>query len=226
MLAGCLALPLFATTPATPVLAVASEAAGSPYPAPGTYKLYKIQKAASGWVLEHNAWLPRRLSSYTTGSITLFTFFYTTCIDPLGCPVAWSVFESVRQEVVRDPALHGRVRLVFVSLDPKADTPERLELFYPSRQSDQAIAPWHFLTTWSESYLRPILDGMGQTAARERDDFGRPTEVINHMIKVHLIDDEGWIREIYSTNFLDATVVMNDIRTLIMEKKSVLPATQ
>jgi hypothetical protein len=67
---------------------------------------------------------------------------------------------------------------------------------------------------------------MGQSAARERDDYGRPTEVINHMIKVHLIDEESWIREIYSTNFLDATVVLNDIRTLMMESKSVPSPTQ
>lgn len=192
-------------------------AAGDLYPAPGTYKLYNIQKAGSGWVLEGNAWIPRRFSSYVTGKITLFSFFYSTCNTVGGCPVAWSAFETVYQDVQKDPELQGKVRLVFLSLDPKVDTPDRLEIFAAPRRKTAEIAPWYFLTTWSEAYLKTVLDSMGQAASRELDDEGRPTGVINHMIKVYLIDEDGWVREIYTTAFLDPEVVVNDIKTLIRE---------
>lgn len=207
--------------------ATSAGAAGSIYPAPGTYKLHKIQHAGSGWVLEGSAWIPRRFSSYVNGSITLFSFFYSTCNLAGGCPVAWSAFESVHAIVQKDPELRGKVRLVFLSLDPKVDTPERLEVFAAPRRQTQDIAPWNFLTTWNEAYLKTILDTMGQDASRELDENGKPTDQINHMIKVYLIDKDGWVREIYTTSFLDPEVVVNDIKTLIREESgSNLPQSQ
>ncbi|MEI9902341.1 MAG: SCO family protein [Hyphomicrobium sp.] len=192
--------------------------AASLYPAPGTYPLYKIQKAGSGWVIEESAWWPRRFSHYTSNAITLLSFFYSTCSAPAGCPAAWSAFEDVHAAVQKDRRLRGRVRLVFVSLDPRVDTPERLSVFADNRRDSRAVAPWHFLTTWSEAYLQPLLDAMGQDAARALDAQGRPTPVINHTLKVFLIDRDQWVREIYTTAFLVTEVLINDITTLVMEE--------
>ncbi|XSG83258.1 MAG: SCO family protein [Methyloligella sp. ZOD6] len=225
LLAGCASAlaVLLHTFPAE-----AESAAGSLYPEPGTYELGKIQEVDSGWVLEDSVWWPHRFSSYVSGRITVFSFFYSTCTAVDGCPVAWAAFEEIHEVVKNDPELQGRVRLVFLSLDPKVDTPERLWFFAKSRQDSQEIAPWHFLTTWSESYLKPILDTMGQSPTRQLDDEGRPTSEINHMIKVYLIDEESWVREIYSSAFLDPKVVVNDIKTLLMEEEETasVPRTQ
>ncbi|MBS0269648.1 MAG: SCO family protein, partial [Proteobacteria bacterium] len=43
--------------------------------------------------------------------------------------------------------------------------------------------------------------------------------VINHLLKVFLIDKEAWVREIYTTNFLDPNVVIADIGTLLLEEE-------
>jgi protein SCO1/2 len=224
LLAGCI---LTLSTALHAFGATSAGVAGSLYPAPGTYTLHKIQHTGSGWVLEESAWYPRRFSSYVNGSITLFSFFYSTCNLAGGCPVAWSAFESVHQIVQEDPELKGRVRLVFLSLDPKVDTPDRLQIFAASRRETQKVAPWHFLTTWSDAYLKAILDTIGQDASRELDEEGRPTGEINHMIKVYLIDKDGWVREIYTTAFLDPEVIVNDIKTLIREEeKRDLPQSQ
>jgi hypothetical protein len=40
---------------------------------------------------------------------------------------------------------------------------------------------------------------------------------LSHMLKVFLIDREGWVREIYSSNFLVPQVIVNDIHTLLLE---------
>ena len=210
---GLLALLVSFLTIANNQQCVASPA----YPEAGTYKLQKIQPAPSGWVLQDSVWIPRRLSSYTKDKVTLFSFFYGTCRDPQGCPKAWDAFQAVHKTVQMNPKWHNKVRLVFLSLDPNADTPEMMSIFQSSMSKPEA--PWAFLTTWSESFLGPILNDMYVPAWREFDDSGKPTDVINHLIKVFLIDKEAWVREIYTTNFLDPNVIIADIGTLLLEEE-------
>lgn len=185
------------------------------FPAPGTYKLDRIQRAANGWVIENSVWEPRRLSSYTTGKVTLFSFFYGTCRDPKGCPALWSAFETIQSDLQKDKELNGRARLLFLSLDPAVDTPDLLS-FYKVKSTPEVS--WHFLTTWSNWFLRPIMRAMNLTVTYEADKNGNRTGDIYHMIRVYLIDSDGWVREIYGTGFFDPEVVVNDIRTLVMEE--------
>ena len=106
----------------------AEESAGPP--PPGSYTLDHIQRVPAGIVLEGTRF-PRALSHYTTGAITLFAFFYSYCTDPNGCPLAWDAFEKMREEIIARAELHGRVRLVFMSLDPAHDTPGDAHGFCP-----------------------------------------------------------------------------------------------
>lgn len=218
--AGCavlLALILHLT--AFQVLAGQSSA-GSVFPEPGSYQLYRIKKVPQAWVLEKSAWWPQSLGTFTGGKVTLLSFFYSTCRDPAGCPVIWSGFETIHAEIADNPELRGKVRLVLISLDPRLDTPERLEVFSYARRSTREIAPWHFLTTWSDSYLAPILKGFGQSAGREFDEHGNQTQIIAHQVKFFLIDSSSWIREIYTSGFFSAEVAMNDIETLLIEERA------
>ena len=192
---------------------------GAVYPEPGTYRLYKIQKAPGARVLEDGHWWPRRLTSYTDGTITLLSFFYSSCRDPVGCPALWSAFETVRAELIDRPELHGKVRLIFISLDPGVDTPERLRVFAEARRDSYEIAPWNFLTTRSERHLKPILDGFGQSASRSLDENGYPLPEIGHQVKIYLIDRKSWVREIYSTAFFGEEVFFNDVETLLLEEQ-------
>jgi cytochrome oxidase Cu insertion factor (SCO1/SenC/PrrC family) len=174
-----------------------------------------IQEAADGWVLENN-WVPRRLSNYTKGSVTLLSFIYTYCTDPTGCPLAYETFEDLKKRLQSKPSLKGKVRFVSLSFDPSNDTPEAMRLYGGGRQSD-AYVPWHFLTTYSLLFLRPILDGYGQDVEVELDAAGKPTRVLTHMLKVFLLDREAKVREVYSSAFLHPEVMLNDIETLVLE---------
>jgi cytochrome oxidase Cu insertion factor (SCO1/SenC/PrrC family) len=110
----------------------ASLAAGrQQLPPPGSYQLLRIMHMPDGPVLGASG-AAEQLSDSTSGAITLLTFFYSTCTDPEGCPVAWSAFQDVRAQASGDPALSGKVRLVFVSLDPEHDTPGAMALFQRS----------------------------------------------------------------------------------------------
>ncbi|WOJ90981.1 SCO family protein [Methylocapsa polymorpha] len=188
------------------------------YPAPGSYRLDHIQRAPQGIVLEGNR-LPRLLSRYTTRSITLLSFFYSSCADPQGCPLAWEAFEKLRAALKEKPYLHGQVRLVFLTLDPARDTPDMLGAFARAYEADAAIAPWHFLTTYSDFFLAPLLRGFGEEIAVDRSASGESEPIFNHLLKVFLIDSEGFEREIYSNQSLDVTAILNDIETLLIERK-------
>ncbi len=193
---------------------------------PGTYALPVIQPAGDGWVLERSGF-PRRLSRYTHGAITLLSFVYTYCTDPLGCPLAHSVFVDVRERVRADPQLRGKVRFVSLSFDPGNDTPDAMQRYGDAFEGAKAPR-WHFLTTHAMRFLKPILDDYGQDVEVERDASGAPTRAITHLLKVFLIDPRGRVREIYGTGFLRAEVVLDDIRTLAGEKngKGGVPAAR
>jgi len=177
-------------------------------PAPGSYVLQRIQRAPDAALLDAGG-NPARLSRFVTGAVTALTFFYSHCADPRGCPVAWSTFEEARKEAGADPLLKTKLRLVFVSLDPRRDGPAVLRLLQ-STESDGVI-PWVFLTSSSRAALAPLLREMGQDVA---DDA---SGALNHMLKVFLIDPDGWTREIYSTAFLTPENLLNDARTLALE---------
>jgi cytochrome oxidase Cu insertion factor (SCO1/SenC/PrrC family) len=184
-------------------------------PAPGSYALPPIQPAADGWVLEGNG-LPRRLSRYTHGALTLLSFVYTYCTDPIGCPLAYATFDTIKRRVLADPVLRGRVRLVSLSFDPVNDTPDAMRI-YGGEHALGADLPWHFLTTYSTRFLKPILDDFGQDVDIELDAKGAPTRARAHLLKVFLLDRNGQVREIYSSAFLHPDVILNDMRTLALE---------
>jgi protein SCO1 len=213
-LAGLASLPAQAQIPAqAPVQDFVPPAAGS-------YVLPPIQAAADGWVLEDN-WVPKRLSRYTQGTLTLLSFVYTYCSDPIGCPLAYATFTNVKSRVLADPLLQGRVRLVSLSFDPSNDSPQQMRIYGGDHARDSRV-PWHFLTTYSTRFLKPILDGFGQDVEIELDERGRPTRARSHMLKVFLLDTQGQVREIYSAAFLHPDVIVNDLRTLALQTR--LPA--
>lgn len=185
-------------------------------PAAGSYSLPVIQAAADGWVFDGN-WRPRRLSGYTQGALTLLSFVYTYCTDPIGCPLAYETFVGIRQQVLADPLLRGRVRLVSLSFDPTHDTPQEMR-HYGGEYAQSTELHWAFLTTHSVRFLKPVLDGFGQDVDVELDSQGRPTRTLTHMLKVFLIDERGQVREIYSAAFLHLGVMLNDLRTLALER--------
>ena len=185
-------------------------------PAPGSYALPPIQRVPQGWVLDIDG---RRqpLSRYTTGRVTLLSFMYTYCTDPIGCPLAYETMMMIRARLLARPEFARRVQLVSLSFDPAHDVPAEMKR-YAGRLADPASPlRWHFLTTRSVAELKPLLDEFGQDVSVEVDATGQPTRVLNHMLKLFLIDARGRVREIYSTAFLLPDVMLNDIETLLLE---------
>lgn len=206
-------------------VACAAELATLAIPPPGTYKLDKILHTPFSVVYDETGF-PHFLSTYTTGKITLLTFFYSECTDPRGCALAWSAFEAVRDKIKSSPALHGEVRLVSFTFDGRHDRPEILQVFAQSYKGDRAIIPWEFIGSWSSYLLGKTLSAFGQDVAADRGAVVVGKNVISHILKVFLIDRDGWIREIYTSAFLDVDVILNDVKTLQMEERKVVEEAQ
>ena len=203
--------------------AVAHEAAPLPAldfepPAAGTYTLHRIMAAPDGEVLDVEG-RPRPLSRFTRGHVTLLGFIYTTCVDPDGCPLAYRVFEALKQSIAAAPAMTGKVQLVTLSFDPARDTPGAMRQYSSRVSREPGSPPWYFLTTRSARALMPLVEGFGQDVryTRDRRD-GRARRELSHVLKVFLIDAGGFVREIYSSAFLHPRAVMNDIETLLLER--------
>lgn len=185
-------------------------------PPAGTYQLQRIQPTADAVLLDGSGRY-QHLSHFTAGKITLLTFFYTYCADPLGCPFAHTTLSDLRARILAESDLASTVRFVNVSLDPSTDTPAAITRYAAQFETNPRFE-WRFFTAHSVPELLPVLDDFGQDVSVETDEHGQPTRTLHHMLKVFLIDREGLVREIYSLAFLQPDVMFNDIRTLSMEK--------
>ena len=184
-------------------------------PPPGSYHLQKIQPIADAVLLDSTG-LAVRLSALTQGKITLLTFFYTYCVDPLGCPFAHTTLAELHARVAGDRALVGRVRFVSVSLDPTHDTPAAIASYGQEFTADPTFE-WRFVTARRVPELLPVLADFGQDVSVDMDEHGRATRTLHHMLKMFLIDAHGEVREIYTLAFLQPQVMFNDIKTLALE---------
>lgn len=184
-------------------------------PAPGTYELRRLMRAPDGEVLASNG-RPQRLHAVLRGRLTVLSFMYTYCRDPIGCPRAWQAMEVVHSELLRDAALARRSQLISLSFDPTHDTPEQMRLYGGERARDERVR-WQFLTTASVPALLPTLRGLGQDVTVETDARGRTTRTLNHLLKLFLVDEALQVREIYSVATLEPQAIVNDLRTLHMD---------
>lgn len=185
-------------------------------PAAGTYQLQRIQPTRDAIVLDTSG-QARHLARFLHGKITLLTFFYTYCVDPLGCPFARVTLTNLRARVLAEPGLAATVRFVNLSLDPATDTPATLRQYAAQLGTDPRFE-WRFLTTHSVAELLPVLEDFGQDVSVDTDEQGRAVRTLHHMLKVFLIDSQGTVREIYSLAYLQPDVMFNDIRTLARER--------
>lgn len=186
-------------------------------PAPGSYALPVIKAAADGDALDCRG-RQLRLREVTHGRVTVMSFIYTRCAAAKACPYATGVLRELHQISSEEPALAKGMRLVSMSFDPGVDTPDRMADYATLAGKYASAAEWQFLTTRSRVELQPILDAYGQAVDRKSNPLD-PTGPLNHTLRVFLIDPDGNIRNIYSSDTLDPRLVLADVRTLLMEAK-------
>ena len=184
-------------------------------PQPGSYTLPVLGAARDGTVLDEEG-TAERLHALYADRIVLLAFVFSSCTDAKGCPLALAVLNQVKSRFELEQALWREARLLTLSFDPERDTPAVMQAYgagFHTRNSD-----WRFLTTASTSELTPILEAYGQPIQREYDAEGRATGQFAHVLRVFLIDKQRRIRNVYSSSFLHADLLLNDVRTLLLEE--------
>lgn len=183
-------------------------------PEPGSYRLPPIRAAAGGAVLDQDG---RRhdLMDLLQGRITVLAFMYTRCGDV--CPTATLQMSVLQDLAAKEKRLSEQVKLVSMSFDPDHDTPSVMAEHAAHWRSGEAGAPeWHFLTTPDRAALLPVLAAYDQAVGAKLGP-NRTGGPLHHIFRAFLIDPSGQIRNIYSLDFLDPELVLNDIRTLIID---------
>jgi len=183
-------------------------------PKPGSYTLAKISKAAGGTVIGVDG-NDLDLNTLLGDKIVLLTFFYSSCVDLNGCPLATAVFYKIKEQFKNDPILADKIRLISISFDPEHDTPEVIKLYGAGFEGGEP--EWVFLTTSSEETLLPITSKYGQLVIKEYDESGEYTGSMAHVLRAFLIDRSKNIRQEYSVSFLHDELVSTDIKTLLIE---------
>jgi protein SCO1 len=195
----------------------ADEALGFVPPAPGTYKLQHILASPRGTVLDVDG-KAMPFSRFATGKVTVLSLIYTRCSDGRGCPMASYLLKGLKGRIEHERGLSEQLRFVSLSFDPDNDTPKAMREYADLYAPEKGGLPWYFLTTRSHRELAPLLDGLGQDVwVAQAGSEGGP---LPHLLKVFLLDGRGSVREIYTTSFLQPQVVLNDIKTLLLEERA------
>jgi cytochrome oxidase Cu insertion factor (SCO1/SenC/PrrC family) len=198
-------------------LAVASTAAAYVPPAPGSYALPVVDVVRDHPVVDADG-RPATLFGLAGDRLSIVAFVYGSCVEAVGCPFSLAALQRIDRALATDPVLRGRVTLIAVSFDPERDTPARMARL---RRLYKPKADWRFVTTRDDAELAPMLEDFNQPVARLVDDDGRPSGLYRHVLKVFCLDGAHRVRNVYSVGMLDPDLVLNDLRTLHLERERV-----
>lgn len=131
------------------------------------------------------------------GKVILLGFVYTGCPDI--CPRIAKSYTVVQQEL--GDAVGKRLELVFISVDPEGDTPER------ARKWTEAFkGKWHYLVG-DRRTLEEVWDQYAIVVEKGQSGVG-------HSVKTYLIDQQGLVRVRYGGLGWEKAAI-NDIRKLL-----------
>jgi len=188
----------------------------------GSYNLPALNDAPDGKVLDEKG-NAVKLHELYQGKYTLLNFMYSNCKDVNGCPLSSYVFYKIKAAMNKDPLLAAKLRLASLSFDPENDSPEVMKLYGNNFKFAGNEGEWRFLTTSSVDALNPILQDYNQDIQRQMSVNGDQTEDISHILRVFLIDPKLKIRNIYSVGFLHPDLLINDLKTLLLEDDAANP---
>jgi protein SCO1/2 len=145
------------------------------------------------------------------GKVVLFLFGFTHC--PNICPTTLTNLAAICQKLT--PEQRKQVQVLFLSVDPKRDTPAALKNYVPWFDSNivgltgsrQAID--RTVQEYGGSY--EIVPG----SSKDPNDYG-----VNHSAYIYLINPAGQLELLYDNDKLaDTDRMIGDIRKILAQKK-------
>jgi len=180
----------------------------------GSYRLQNFGKAYDGAILDSSG-KQTTLHHLYNDKVSILGFVYLNCGDINGCPLTTFVVSQLKSEIEKIEELSDNVRLISLSFDPERDTPKALSGHGVHMGANNKL--WSLVTTKSQEQLQPLLKDYNQAIQRMYKN-GKETGEITHILRVYLIDKQKNIRNIYSTAFLHKDILLNDIKTILLEQ--------
>lgn len=136
------------------------------------------------------------------GRIVLLFFGYTSCPD--FCPTTLAEMSLV-MNALGDKAQN--VQVVFVSVDPARDTPEKIQTYA------EKFNPAFLGLSGSQAELEPVWRGYSIFREEVESDSAMGT-IVNHTVRLYLVDAQGSMRLSYA---YDTPVedIVHDIELLL-----------
>lgn len=156
------------TTPRLPPAELASVLLGEPRP---LQPFTLIDQEGAPLTLEH-----------LKGHWTLLFFGYTHCPDI--CPTTLAVLKGAVQQIDADPALAASTRTLFISVDPRRDSPAQL------KQYITYFNPAFMAATGEKHQIDNLAQQVGAIYMFEGDTT-RDDYIVNHSATILLIDPQG-----------------------------------
>jgi len=149
------------------------------------------------------------------GRVIILTYGYTHC--PHVCPTILGFLKQI-EEQLNSKGYKGKYKIVFISVDPKYDTVERLKKYKKQNEYEDFI----FLTgkkedlekVWKKYKVFVRDRGMMEM---KHGDMVMKHRMVDHTAKVTIIDKNGYIREEFLGMYLPVESIVKDVETLIKE---------
>jgi cytochrome oxidase Cu insertion factor (SCO1/SenC/PrrC family) len=182
-------------------------------PAPGTYDLPVVDRVRDHAIVDSSG-EETTLFTLKRDRLAIVAFVYSTCPETDGCPLAQATLFRLDRLLAEEPRLANRVALVSLSFDPTRDTPERLALL---RAVQRPRSDWRFVTTRGGAELQNLLADFNQSIAPLVDETGAFVGRYRHVLKLFLLDEQNRVRNVYSSGFVSAELLLADLKTLTGE---------
>ena len=137
-----------------------------------------------------------------SGKVILLNFGFTNCPDI--CPTTLGILGAVL-DLVGDE----RVEALFITVDPKRDTTEKLGAYIPFFH-DRIVG-----LTGSEEAIKRVSDACGVFYSKEQE-VSEDDYLVSHSPAVYLIGPGGEIVLRYPTDKLDPKKMADDIKRLLL----------
>lgn len=122
------------------------------------------------------------------GRVTVMFFGYTACPD--NCPITLSVLKQV---VVRLNKQADKLQVLFITIDPKKDTPEKMKNYL------SAFQPNFIGLTGTKEEILKVAENYGSAFMKNPKSFDSELNYLMiHTGNIYLIDQSGKVNEVYS----------------------------
>jgi len=121
------------------------------------------------------------------GSVVLLFFGYTSCPDV--CPTTLSDLRKVNEDLGKSA---DQVKVVFVTVDPERDTPEKIQKYV------SIFNPAFIGLSGSMDELEPVWKDYGVYREIDKETTTATGYLVTHSARVYVIDPDGNLRLSYS----------------------------